>query len=317
MKMMSRQLYEAIMNTDPSIFDFLLAPSDMFAFYTKIGTVLKNSRDITNERGRNKALSNSLLLLLGIAMIQENDGEYSKLVNYQTYELFCGALIVGIRESYPVEFSSVINCEKHYDETRNQFFIYVNDIPSMYMGLAMLLEQTYEFEKAGNKYYFLNIQEYEQEIAKYSKQKNRQMSLEQLKRKMEENEKAGELAELFVLDYENRRLGAPKDALVKRISEIDVTKGYDIVSFNSSQSVKEDRFIEVKAVSSEGFFWSRNEYNQAKDKGDKYYLYLVNLQRIEDQDYSPEMISNPAEKIMQSSDWFVEPESYHIRKILS
>ena len=64
----------------------------------------------------------------------------------------------------------------------------------------------------------------------------------------------------FVLCFEKVRIGHPLCENIKRISEIDVSAGYDIVSFNSSQSQKLDRFIEVKAISNNGFYWSKNEF---------------------------------------------------------
>ena len=156
---------------------------------------------------------------------------------------------------------------------------------------------------------------YDMLVAKHCIERHRQMSLEQLKRQFENNELAGEKAELFVLEYEKKRLGLPLCEKVKRISEIDVTAGYDIVSFDSLQSQEPDRFIEVKAVSSTGFYWSNNEYKIAKLKGDMYYLYLVEIGRIYEQNYSPEIIQNPAANVMDTEEWFVEAQSYFIKRI--
>ena len=156
---------------------------------------------------------------------------------------------------------------------------------------------------------------YEILIAKHCKARRKLLSLKQLKRQLEENELAGEKAEEFVFEYERKRLGQPLSEKVRRISEIDVTAGYDIVSFDSNQSAGPDRFIEVKAVSNIGFYWSRNEYEIAKLKGDTYYLYLVNLNRINEQNYSPKMIQNPAINIMDTDEWFVEPQSYYVKHI--
>ena len=102
---------------------------------------------------------------------------------------------------------------------------------------------------------------------------------------------------------------------VRRISEIDVAAGYDIVSFDSSQSQELDRFIEVKAVSNKGFYWSRNEYEMSKLKGDAYYLYLVELGRINQQNYEPQIIQNPAKNVMESQEWFVESQTFFIKHL--
>lgn len=76
-----------------------------------------------------------------------------------------------------------------------------------------------------------------------------------------------------------------------------------------------DRFIEVKAISNVGFYWSKNEYEIAKLKGKSYYLYLVELNKINNLEYSPEIINNPAEIIINSDKWFIEPQGYHIIKV--
>ena len=165
----------------------------------------------------------------------------------------------------------------------------------------------------GTRFYIAPI--YDDLIAKYCKIRRTQLSLERLKKQLEDNELAGEKAELFVVEYEKKRIGSPLCENIKRISEIDVAAGYDIVSFNSSDSLEPDRFIEVKAVSASGFFWSKNEYEVAKLKGDSYYLYLVELGRIDETGYVPEMIQNPTSIIMQADGWLVEAQSYHIRRV--
>lgn len=152
-------------------------------------------------------------------------------------------------------------------------------------------------------------------VAKHCKTKRKQLSLESLKRQLENNEIAGERAELFVLSYEKERIGQPLCQNIKRISEIDASAGYDIVSLNSCESQEPDRFIEVKAVSSTGFFWSRNEYEIAKLKGNMYFLYLVELSRLNEPGYVPEMIQDPAASVMGSDSWFVEAESFHIKHV--
>lgn len=139
--------------------------------------------------------------------------------------------------------------------------------------------------------------------------------MEALKKQLEGSEIAGEKAELFVLSYEKKRIGKPLCESVQRISEIDVAAGYDIVSFNSAQSQHPDRFIEVKAISESGFYWSKNEYAIAKLKGNQYYLYLVELSRTNEPGYVPEIIQNPAMNVIETDRWIVEPQSYFLRRV--
>ena len=168
-------------------------------------------------------------------------------------------------------------------------------------------------DSQGTRFYIAPL--YDSLIAKHCKIRRKQLSLERLKKQLEDNELSGEKAELFVLDYERNRIGAPLCEEIKRISEIDVAAGYDIVSFDSSESMEPDRFIEVKAVSGSGFFWSKNEYEIAKLKGDTYFLYLVELSNVDELGYAPEMIQNPAMNVMESDGWFVEAQTYHIRRV--
>ena len=160
--------------------------------------------------------------------------------------------------------------------------------------------------------------DYEKLVAKYCKESSKKLSLEQLKAKLEANSIAGYKAEEFVLSFERNRIN--QQALcprIKIISQIDVSAGYDIVSFETQSSVCYDRFIEVKAMSKNaGFYWSKNEISVAKIKGNQYYLYLVDLSQISKPNYVPIIIQNPALTIAESTDWFMEAESYHVRKVM-
>ena len=156
---------------------------------------------------------------------------------------------------------------------------------------------------------------YDEIIAKHCKEKRKQISLAQLKKRLEIDELAGEKAELFVMSYERKRLGSPLCDKVKRISEIDVAAGYDIISFDSCHSREVDRFIEVKATSNTGFYWSKNEYEMAKLKGAAYYLYLVDLSKVDIEGYEPKIIKDPAVNVMEKDEWLVEAQTYYIRSV--
>lgn len=155
---------------------------------------------------------------------------------------------------------------------------------------------------------------FESYIAKQCRTQNRQLTLDRLKKQLEINEISGEKAELFVISYEKKRIGRPLCEKIRRISEIDVTAGYDILSYNSEQSLIPDRYIEVKAVSKTGFFWSKNEFEVAKLLGNRYYLYLVDLSSCNYEAYQPLIICDPAKEIMFNDDWLVETQNYHIMK---
>ena len=155
---------------------------------------------------------------------------------------------------------------------------------------------------------------YESLFAKVQKTTKRKLSLEALKKQMEQQELQGEAAEEYVLKYEMTRLAdSPIVQRIKRISDIDVSAGYDIVSFEGGASTEYDRFIEVKSyVGQPHFYWSKNEIEIATLYADKYYLYLVNADSINQPDYSPTVIRNPAKSVIESDEWLMQPTSYFV-----
>lgn len=204
----------------------------------------------------------------------------------------------------------------YYDPIQRDYFFKNELLPLSLSGVRnMLISQGFLIpERIAQSTCFHVDSSYDALIAEHCKKRRRQLTLKQLKKQLENNEIAGEKAELFALEFEKKRLGLPLSQKVKRISDIDATAGYDIVSFCSPQSKTTDRFIEVKAVSARGFHWSNNEYKIAKLYGNRYYLYLVDLRKITEEGYSPVVISNPAYVIDQSNEWLKEPESYYVRR---
>lgn len=215
--------------------------------------------------------------------------------------------------------ANILNPEMFFYDVAKRRTIFRNERFSLkYSSIRnMLISQGFfEVERSERITIFYVAYEYERMLSKYIRGKKKDISLEQLQRQLEKNTLAGEKAEKFVLKYEQRRLGKPISERVKIISDLDVSAGYDIVSFESNKSKEYNRLIEVKAVTKDiGFFWSSNEYETAKLEGEKYYLYLVDLSQIEKEDYSPFIICNPAVTVMQSDKWLIETESFHIRYI--
>lgn len=140
-------------------------------------------------------------------------------------------------------------------------------------------------------------------------------TLEQLLEQQEKQSKCGLEAEEFVLELERKRL--PEMAhKIKRVSDFDVTAGYDIVSYENSGTEHYNRFIEVKCyIGLPHFFWSENESDVAKIKAEKYILCLVDYARMEEPGYQPEYIRNPYGTIFSGNEWLVNAASYRIQKI--
>lgn len=139
-------------------------------------------------------------------------------------------------------------------------------------------------------------------------------SLEKLKKQLEKQEEQGERAEQFVLEYEaNRLVGHPRLDKIKQISVIDVTAGYDILSFEDVTSEKHNRFIEVKSyVGNPHFYWSQNEIEKAKLYEDKYFIYLIDATKVDNPEYEPRIIQNPVANVLESDAWILDPTSYKV-----
>ena len=209
----------------------------------------------------------------------------------------------------------IFNSDMFYYDAVNSYYGFRNELLSLSFSSVrnVLISQGFivaQRSVSGSRFHI--AVEYEPILSIRCRNHLKAYTLEILKRELEDREIAGEKAELFVLMYEKERIGMPLCNKIKRISEIDVSAGYDIVSYNSACSIELDRFIEVKALSRRGFYWSRNEYEVAKLKGDSYFLYLIELNKTSDINYQPQIIRNPAERIFESDEWFIEPQSYHI-----
>lgn len=157
-------------------------------------------------------------------------------------------------------------------------------------------------------------QDYEDIFIEHHKTNKVGMSLEKLKKQLEEQEIQGEKAEQFVLRYETERLANnPYVNKIKQISVIDVSAGYDILSYMDENSVKHDRFIEVKSyLGNPHFYWSQNEMETAKLYENRYFIYLIDAERIDQEGYTPRIIENPAENVLKSENWIMSPTSYMV-----
>lgn len=141
------------------------------------------------------------------------------------------------------------------------------------------------------------------------------MTPEMLQRKLERDAEAGRLAESFVMRFEGKRLGLDLLSSIEQVSLISVSAGYDIASFETPDSIEYDRFIEVKAVGRRGFHFSANELAVAKRLLDRYCIYLVDLQKIMDDDYAPTILRNPSKLFENPDEWRITPDSYHVTYI--
>ena len=121
------------------------------------------------------------------------------------------------------------------------------------------------------------------------------MTEEQLISSLLTTAEMGRRGEQFVLEYERKRL---PENLAKHVLHLDykeVALGYDVLSYNSKDSLVHDRYIEVKTYRGhQHFYWTENEIAAARHHKEHYYLYLVDADRIEEVGYDPQIIPYPA-----------------------
>lgn len=144
------------------------------------------------------------------------------------------------------------------------------------------------------------------------------VSQEQLLTKLEQQRIIGEKGEAFVISFERKRCPFTFKQLnkIKQISVIDASAGYDILSFENELSDTK-RYIEVKTYCGNvHFYWSANEIEAAKLRNVKYYLYLVDYNKIGYNGYAPVMIPNPYANIKDLSIWDMQPSSYVITTVM-
>jgi len=204
----------------------------------------------------------------------------------------------------------------HFDNVSGRFFIKNHLIPFKLHSIRNLLLSLGFFNKyEANDQLIISTRFtllFERLIEGLKYKKN--LTKQDLKESLELRDKLGLEAELFVLEFENKRLkDHPFAKRIKRISDEDVCAGYDIESFSDSFSVFPNRFIEVKSYSeSISFFWSRNEVEKAKSLREEYYLYLVDRSKLAEKDYKPKILQDPWSKIMKSDYWLKDTESWKI-----
>jgi len=223
-------------------------------------------------------------------------------------EALCEACLNKVTADGVIDISAL-----RFDAVKGKYCIQRHGFPiasAVFRNVLIQLNALLELRDGSGS---LEISEhYETIFTKVQKKVKRKMSLDALKKQLELQELQGEAAEEYVVGYEKARLLITVLAdKIKRISGIDVSAGYDIVSFEDNTSVQYDRFIEVKSfVGQPHFYWSKNEIEVATLYGDKYYLYLIDTEKAAEVGYTPTIIRNPAKAVIESDGWLMQPTSY-------
>ncbi len=246
------------------------------------------------------------------------DGSFPTPNDYFTDSHFFNQLFIALENSLSIDY--IFNSDNlRFSSAKGQYYVKSHLIKFEYFPIRNLLSQLSFLEedslvpdhlfisKGFTEFFKQNV------VDKILAKKNKfQISLDQLRRRLDLQEKIGKHGELFVLKFEKIRLSQhPNSDAIVRISEDYVNAGYDIISFDSADSILLDRFIEVKTYTDEvSFYWSKNEIEIAKELGSQYWLYLVDLSLINNPDYSPRLFQDPYTKVFENQMWQRDVEKW-------
>ncbi len=249
--------------------------------------------------------------------------KYHHLSNYFTQLDFISAILTYLKKENSIQYLFTSDAIK-YIEKEKTFYLKENLLSYKYFPIRNLFLSIgfFERDKLNSNHLVVNIlfSECFQNIVindlqiKAASHAKRKISYEQLQKRLALNEKYGADAEIFVETFEKKRLdGHLLTNKIKRISEEFVNAGYDIESFDNRESILIDRYIEVKSFAGDvSFYWSKDEVNTAKNYGDKYYLYLVDRSKINQENYIPSIFQNPYQKVFENEYWKKEIEKWKI-----
>lgn len=238
-----------------------------------------------------------------------NDGSINRKI---VKRLLSKIILEGVYSDF-LELDSI-----NFDFVHGSYAIKNGHIPFRYAGIRNLLINFGFFKYSNQVKSLLLIHEsYNNFLKELLRPVRKKLSLEKFREMQNLKEKYGEEAESFVLEYERKRLSGHYFLdKISKVSDIDVNAGYDIISFDSLNSLEYDRFIEVKSFSKNiNFYWTQNEIEVSKNKGSKYYIYLIDREKINQVGYHPYIIANPYENVFKNDEWKREPQTWFFLKI--
>lgn len=204
------------------------------------------------------------------------------------------------------------------DLSNNQYYLFTNSISLELSGIRnFLIDSKFLIQDSSKLKLYINNQfkkTTEDFIFPLIEKRYTKTGLtpEGLKKFLEAQEKHGLEAELFVLEYERKRLsGHYRVKDIQHVAAFNVGAGFDILSFTNNQSYILDREIEVKSfVGIPSFYFSRNEYNRSEQNKEGYVIYLVDREKMKNENYNPITIENPFDKLKNAKNWSCTIENY-------
>lgn len=143
-------------------------------------------------------------------------------------------------------------------------------------------------------------------------------SEEDLWQSLKETNLRARMAEEYVVKYERSRLDLAGrndlSKLVKRVSEYNVSAGFDVRSFDSDGST---RYIEVKSATNLyiQFFWTTSEMQFAQEHCNEYWVYFVpRAQDLPNLEHELAMLKDPL-KLLDEGIMLIESTTFKVRMV--
>jgi len=276
-------------------------------------------RDLAAIEHASRSRANNTIILLAEAGALERDGSYVRLASERSMEEWrshIGDLTASIMVRR-IEAEGPRCLQARGDEG---LWIDSMLLPGIEDGLPLWLVEFGVALRGGSRERFWRVSpRHQQNFLAAARTANRihtkrPMTQAQLEAALAAQADHGLEAELWVLEYERRRLsGHPLRDQIRRVSEENVAAGYDIASFSVPTVLHHDTHIEVKSFQGKKrFFWSRNEIEMAEALAEAYVLYLVDRGRLDEPGYTPEIIQGPYSALFLStgSGWSISPTTF-------
>jgi len=271
---------------------------------------------------------NTVLFLteIGFLAYDEKDNYYAKETVKETYQIEDSLRDLVLNSFLKLFEAEIKPTSFKFDPTDKRLLINRLLVPGRDMDYPYALLEFRIFERVTTEDKHWRISsDSERRFQELLRSQNRHnskkmLTLEGLKKKLLQQEVAGQIAEEWVVEYEKSRLdGHPLGELIEKISDTDVTAGFDIRSFDSLESAVPSRHIEVKSYHGElEFHWSENEIDAAKRLGTSYWIYLVDRSELGDANYKPIQICDPWSYFFRRKPvgWSSSPTSFKFTKSL-
>lgn len=300
------------MSTENSL-DRLLAVNEMHSLYLALGTSMRTDIDIENSSYDLRSVRNTIYLLSEVGLIGHRFGRYGKRhkTSLEDIESFKSDLFTRITEFFEQQVKDIFSCDVHYDELRAIYYLKRNSVKLELSGLLMLLDSLGVVTSEGANVYINDsslLADY-----KAPAREGQTINIAQLKHGLAIKEALGAEAEQLAYEFELKRLveqGIDKQPMI--VSSVDVSAGYDIVSYLHIDSTMPDKFIEVKSCAGHDyqFYISRNEIETARAKRETYFLYLYNRDSNQFR-----IVQNPYDRVFEGDDWAKESEVVAVHAI--